>query len=112
MNDVRQAQIVVGFMGTREGMTLPQKEAVFALLERLDPAVVHHGCGIGADAEFDKFLESRFTITTSDQPLWISLDGEVVSGKSPLQFESKPGALRVLVPADSPAVRGAERAKI
>ncbi|MEP6764602.1 MAG: diacylglycerol kinase family protein [Gemmatimonadaceae bacterium] len=59
-----------------------------------------------ADGEFDRFLANQFTITTADKPLYISLDGEVENGRSPLKFESRAGVLGVLVPVDSPTVRG------
>ena len=55
-----------------------------------------------ADAEFDRFLAREFTIKT-DQPLSVSLDGEVVNGKSPLKYESKHGGLRVMAPAEASA---------
>ncbi|MDQ6610898.1 MAG: diacylglycerol kinase family lipid kinase [Gemmatimonadota bacterium] len=53
------------------------------------------------DADFDRFLARAFTITTSRQPLSVSLDGEVTAAKSPLRYESQPGALQVMVPAKS-----------
>lgn len=42
----------VGFTGTREGMTLAQKVTVMALLRGHQPAWVHHGDCVGADADF------------------------------------------------------------
>lgn len=49
----------VGFTGTREGMTLAQKEAVAELLDRLDANTVHHGDCVGADADFHLIAISR-----------------------------------------------------
>lgn len=42
---------VVGFSGTRHGMTQAQARAVLALLEELGATEVHHGDCVGADAE-------------------------------------------------------------
>ena len=44
---------VVGFTGTRNGMTKAQKGAVKDLLLRLKPTMVHHGGCVGADIDFD-----------------------------------------------------------
>ncbi len=44
--------MIVGFTGTRMGMTDAQKDAVLSLLKELKPGEVHHGCCIGADADF------------------------------------------------------------
>ncbi len=46
----------VGFTGTRQGMTLPQQEAVFQLLTRFGTAAVHHGDCVGADAQFHEIV--------------------------------------------------------
>lgn len=43
--------MIVGFTGTREGMTFAQSEAVLSVLRGLSPSEVHHGCCVGADAE-------------------------------------------------------------
>lgn len=49
----------VGFTGTREGMTVPQYHSVLDWFnyprdgsDPLVPVEVHHGCCVGADAEF------------------------------------------------------------
>lgn len=44
--------MILGFTGTREGMTNVQREAVAEFLRVNMPTVVHHGDCIGADSEF------------------------------------------------------------
>ena len=44
--------MIVGFTGTRAGMTEAQKKVVARLLEEHKPSEVHHGDCIGADAQF------------------------------------------------------------
>jgi len=41
----------IGFTGTRRGMSLEQRAAVRALLNKIRPESLHHGDAIGADAE-------------------------------------------------------------
>lgn len=41
--------MIVGFTGSREGMTSAQHEAVRAILSALRPGDVHHGDCVGAD---------------------------------------------------------------
>lgn len=43
---------IIGFTGTRNGMTTAQMAAVARLVRQLQPAEAHHGACIGADAEF------------------------------------------------------------
>lgn len=43
---------VLGFSGTKRGLTDGQREEVAECLRRLCPAEVHHGDCIGADAQF------------------------------------------------------------
>jgi uncharacterized protein YyaL (SSP411 family) len=43
--------MVVGFTGTREGMTDAQQASVLRLLLELDPHGIHHGDSVGADAQ-------------------------------------------------------------
>jgi hypothetical protein len=43
--------MIVGFTGTRRGMTAAQHRAVLQLVQELRPTEVHHGCCVGADAE-------------------------------------------------------------
>jgi hypothetical protein len=44
--------VIVGFTGTREGMTDQQRRKMCELLAELQPSEAHHGDCIGADAEF------------------------------------------------------------
>lgn len=43
---------IVGFTGTRKGMTDAQANAVRVILSELKPKQVHHGDAVGADAQF------------------------------------------------------------
>lgn len=49
----------LGFTGTREGMTIPQRLKVNALLERLQPLEVHHGDCVGSDRDFHVIVSKR-----------------------------------------------------
>lgn len=44
--------MLMGFTGTRNGMTKEQWTAVVRLVRMHQPTEVHHGCCLGADAEF------------------------------------------------------------
>lgn len=44
--------MILGFTGTRHGLTQAQRATLIALLRALKPSAVHHGCCIGADATF------------------------------------------------------------
>jgi hypothetical protein len=49
----------LGFTGTRQGLTDPQREALETLLRSLkDVAEAHHGDAVGADAEFSLLLRA------------------------------------------------------
>jgi hypothetical protein len=50
---MKNAMVVIGFTGTRLGMSPEQQDAVRALLRRAAPDEVVHGDCIGADDEFD-----------------------------------------------------------
>lgn len=43
--------MIVGFTGTRHGMTAPQRAEMLALLEELDGIEFHHGDCVGADEQ-------------------------------------------------------------
>lgn len=43
---------ILGFTGTRAGMTAAQEKVLVKVLARLKPSEVHHGDCIGADLEF------------------------------------------------------------
>lgn len=45
-------RVILGFTGTREGMTERQREGVAEFLREHRPTVVHHGDCIGADSQF------------------------------------------------------------
>lgn len=50
--------------------------------------------------DFDKFLATDFTIETHHKKLRVSIDGEVTTLATPLRYNIKPGALRVMVATD------------
>lgn len=43
--------MIVGFTGTRDGMSFAQSESLLRVLRGLCPTEVHHGCCVGADAQ-------------------------------------------------------------
>jgi len=45
--------MIIGFTGTRKGMTPQQKSTVEALVLELKPKQAHHGDCVGADADFN-----------------------------------------------------------
>ena len=51
--------MIIGFTGTREGMTALQKQSLTALIDTLKPKEVHHGDCVGADAEFHDIVQGR-----------------------------------------------------
>ncbi len=48
--------MIVGFTGTRRGMSRDQQLRVFSLLQRLTPRRVRHGDCTGGDAEFHEMV--------------------------------------------------------
>lgn len=44
--------MILGFTGTREGMTPAQREAVASFIDAHKPEQIHHGDCVGADSEF------------------------------------------------------------
>jgi diacylglycerol kinase family enzyme len=63
--------------------------AFMALLRRLDQA-----------RDFDVLAAREFTVDTRHRRLRVATDGEVTVMAPPLNYRVRPGALRVLVPAD------------
>lgn len=59
--------LIVGFTGTRHGMTHPQWEGVKRLLEEVEPYEVHHGDCVGADEEFHQ-LAMQLNLRTVIHP--------------------------------------------
>lgn len=55
--------MILGFTGTRRGMTPAQRRACATLLGRHRPAAVHHGDAIGADREFHDLARALGTRT-------------------------------------------------
>lgn len=49
--------MIVGFTGTRRGMTDTQKASLKAIIARIHPTEFHHGNCVGADAESVLILE-------------------------------------------------------
>lgn len=52
--------MVIGFTGTRKGMTEAQRGAVLAVLCKVRPRTVVHGDAIGADADFHKICTETY----------------------------------------------------
>lgn len=57
--------MILGFTGTREGMTDRQRNTVAEFLYDQRPAVVHHGDCLGADSQFHD------SVLLLPQPTWI-----------------------------------------
>lgn len=53
---------VVGFTGTRKGLTALQKVGLATTLVAFQPQFVQHGDCVGADAEFHAICQPRFPI--------------------------------------------------
>jgi len=51
-----------------------------------------------ADHDFDKIISRAFTIRSRHRRVRVSLDGEVTTLEPPLEYRSRPLALRVMVP--------------
>jgi hypothetical protein len=66
----------IGFTGTRYGCSGPQAEMLANVLARVimdrtdapGPCVAHHGCCIGADAEFHRLVRSHPSATIVGHP--------------------------------------------
>lgn len=59
----------VGFTGTQKGMTDMQKKSVAQLVEIHSPGVFHHGCCIGADAEFHALADRVLNLIVKHPPV-------------------------------------------
>jgi hypothetical protein len=56
--------LTVGFTGTREGMSLRQRDLLREILQRTPPHTFHHGAAIGADHEAVSIVEAWCPKTT------------------------------------------------
>lgn len=82
----------VGFIGTRDGLTFEQLEALEEALWALQATELHHGDGFGADSEADdiarklgvKVIVHPSTITSHRAWRSKTLPCEVLPGKPPL----------------------------
>lgn len=54
--------MIVGFTGTREGMSAAQVETVARLLRELRPTEVHHGCCVGADEQLHAIARVDYAV--------------------------------------------------
>lgn len=75
--------MIVGFTGTRQGMTGEQKFEVARLLRYLNPSIVLHGCCVGADRIFHRIVLSSVSHTVviegfpgdNEQKTWAERNG-------------------------------------
>jgi hypothetical protein len=51
--------VTLGFSGTREGMTPPQRQRVREIMDELGPALARHGMCVGADSQFHDDCRER-----------------------------------------------------
>lgn len=71
---------IVGFSGSRYGMTEPQRRRIGFLLDSIRPMKVRHGLCLGSDAEFDAMCVDRGIWRVGHPPLkqtwraWIDVD--------------------------------------
>lgn len=64
----QNAESVVGFTGTRDGMTEEQKSTVLEILRRYGAVEAHHGDCVGADADFDKLARQHGAVVIVHPP--------------------------------------------
>lgn len=60
--------MIIGFSGTRRGLTRPQRDALHSLLMEFEPDVVHHGCCVGADSDFSVLAGTRAGVKIHAHP--------------------------------------------
>lgn len=53
--------MIIGFTGSRHGMTQAQKDALKSVLRVFEPSEVHHGLCVGADEQFHHIVRGLFT---------------------------------------------------
>jgi hypothetical protein len=58
--------MILGFTGTRRGMTPPQYEVILAYLKDMNPEYVVHGGAIGADEEFGAMVIHEHELSISN----------------------------------------------
>lgn len=59
----------LGFTGTRDGMTEPQRITVLELIKRFSPREAHHGDCVGADEQFHDLCDQLNPYRAED--IWI-----------------------------------------
>lgn len=86
------AEFILGFTGSRNGLTPAQKDFILAVINELNPDEVHHGDCVGADALFHQIVRSidpkiRIVIHPGNIPkLRAHCKGdEVLPAKDPLE---------------------------
>jgi hypothetical protein len=60
--------VAIGFSGTRKGMTDAQYAVVADILKTRKPLFAHHGCCIGADAQFNELAQELRILTVGHPP--------------------------------------------
>lgn len=61
--------MIIGFTGTRRGLTLKQWQSVYKLLaKQIGYTEFHHGDCVGADADVHKMIQTYFDIATVIHP--------------------------------------------
>ncbi|MEJ8837174.1 diacylglycerol/lipid kinase family protein [Ramlibacter sp. AN1133] len=79
------------YLGRRRGRLALLRLALSALFKRLDQA-----------EDFEMVTGAAFVISTTDARIRVATDGEIAMLDTPLHYRIRPGALRVMVPAEAP----------